>query len=163
MTTQSPFEAALLKHGAVLGDAAGVRTALHYGDVAKETEALEKTLAVVDCTWRGIIELTGSDRARYLHGMCTNDVKKLKAGEGCMAAMVTRQGKMISEMIIRATGKSLLLEVERSNLQGTIDALSKFLVADDVTIKESDLAVIGIYGPGASKLLDPGTLADFHL
>lgn len=116
----------------------------------------------VDLAWRGVIEMTGRDRVLFLHGMCTNDIKKLQPGQGCMAAIVNRQGKMVAEMIVHVTENALLLQVDRSNLQKTIDALSKFLVADDVTLKIADIAVIGIYGPHARALLGAGDLPDFH-
>ncbi len=50
----------------------------------------------MDLAWRGMVEVTGRDRVRFLNGMCTNDVKALKPGQGCMAAVVNRQGKRVA-------------------------------------------------------------------
>jgi folate-binding protein YgfZ len=148
---KSPFEPALLKRGAVFGLVGDVSVALRFGDTAREYAALRGACALVDLPWRAVFEMTGRDRVRFLHGMCTNDIKNLKAGEGCMAAVVNRQGKMVSEMVVRATESSLLIEVDRSNLQGTIDALQKFVVADDVAFRPTDVAVLGLYGPQAVR------------
>jgi folate-binding protein YgfZ len=117
---------------------------------------------LIELSWRGVIEMTGRDRIRFLHGMCTNDIKKLQPGQGCMAAIVNRQGRMVAEMIVHVAESALLLQVDRSILRHTIDALSKFLIADDVTLKIADIAVFGIYGPRARTLLGSGDLPDFH-
>jgi folate-binding protein YgfZ len=159
---KSPFESALLARGAVMGVLGDVAVALHYGDPAKEAAALRMGAGLVDLAWRGTIEMTGRDRARFLHGMCTNDIKKLQPGQGCMAAVVNRQGKMVAEMIVTAAENALLLEMDRSNLIPTIDHLNKFLVADDVAMKVSDAAVLGMYGPQAQALLGARDLPDFH-
>ena len=99
----------------------------------------------IEFPWLGVIRMTGRDRARFLHGMCTNDIKKLAPGQGCRAAVVNRQGKMVADLVVLATAEALLVIVERSNLQATIDHLAKFLVADDVTMTFTDLKAIGFY------------------
>lgn len=161
MSYRSPFEPALAARGAVFGLLGDASVALRFGDTLREAQALKTGIGVVDLSWRGIVEVAGRDRARFIHGMCTNDIKKLAPGQGCMAAVVNRQGKMVAEMIVRAAENLLLLEIDRSNLQPAIDALTKFLVADDVAFKVSDAAVIGIFGAGAAEFLQPGTLAEF--
>jgi folate-binding protein YgfZ len=159
---KSPFEAGLIGRGAVLGALGDVSIALHYGDPAKEAAALRMGAGLIDLAWRGAIEMSGRDRARFLHGMCTNDIKKLQPGQGCMAAVVNRQGKMVAEMIVHVAENALLLEMDRSNLQPTIDHLNRFLVADDVALKISDAAVVGLFGPRAQALLGLRDLPDFH-
>jgi folate-binding protein YgfZ len=156
----SPFEPA---RGAVLGALGDIRVVLHYGDPAREADALRMGAGLVDLSWRGVIEMTGRDRVRFLHGMCTNDIKKLQAGQGCMAAIVNRQGKMVAEMIAVAAENALLLEMDRSNLQPTLDHLSRFLVADDVKMQISDAAVLGLWGPRAQALLGVRDLPEFHV
>jgi len=140
---KSPFLPALEQRGAVVGPAAGVETALHYGD--PEAEARLQT-AVVDLAWRAAVDMTGRDRVRFLHGMCTNDIKKLQTGESCVAAIVNRQGKMVAEVIVWATADALRLVVDRANAQPMIDHLQRFIIADDVTLRLSETGVLGVYG-----------------
>jgi len=159
---KSPFEPILLGRGAVVVALGDVSVSLHYGDPARETAALRSSAGLVDLAWRGVIEVSGRDRARFLHGMCTNEIKKLQPGEGCLAAIVNRQGKMVAEMIALVSENAILLEMDRSNLIPTIDHLSKFLVADDVAMRVSDAAVLGLWGPQARGLLGGGDLKDYH-
>lgn len=162
MPYKSPSEPTLLQRGAVLGTLGDVSVALHFGDPVREAAALRQDAGLVDLAWRGVIEMTGRDRARFLHGMCTHEIKKLTPGQGTMAAIVNRQGKMVAEMIAYVAENAILLEMDRSNLQPTIDHLSKFLVADDVTMKISDASVVGIWGRRAQLLLGMKDLPDFH-
>jgi len=46
---------------------------------------------------------------------------------------------------------------ERANAAGLIEHLSRFIVADDVTMAVSDAALIGLYGPSAPALLGMST------
>jgi folate-binding protein YgfZ len=156
---KSPFPALPGAVAAALGD---VQVTLRYGDAAREAAALQQDAALVDLPWRGVLEMAGRDRARFLHGMCTNDIKKLKPGQGCVAALVTRQGKMSAEMTVYAAENALLLEMDRSLLQPTMDALARFLVADDVAMKIADASVVGIWGPRSRSLVGAPDLADFH-
>lgn len=138
-----PYRSPQLPAHAVVGPAAGVETALHYGDPEAEARL---TSAVVDLAWRAVVDMTGRDRVRFLHGMCTNDIKKLPPGGSCVAAVVNRQGKMVAEVIVWATADALRLVVDRANAQPMIDHLQKFIIADDVTLRLSEDAVVGVYG-----------------
>ena len=49
---------------------------------------------------RSRVCVTGADRQRFINGQVTNNVKDLKAGQGCYAALVTAKGKMQSDHVI---------------------------------------------------------------
>src|SRR6058998_1824204 len=83
-----------------------------YGDVLAEHQALTTTAGLLDLTFRSRLCLTGADRIRFLHGQVTNDVKKLRVGEGCYAALVTAKGKMESDLNLLYLQDELLLDFE---------------------------------------------------
>jgi folate-binding protein YgfZ len=149
----SPFLPGLEKRGAVRGALGDVLLAVHFGDAAREAEAARTSSAAIDLSWRAVIEMTGRDRARFLHGMCTNEIKKLTPGGGCLAAVVNRQGKMVGDIAVHAAENALLLETDRANAPALIEHLNRFVVADDVTLRVSEAAVVGLYGPSAGALL----------
>ncbi|MDL2718061.1 MAG: glycine cleavage T C-terminal barrel domain-containing protein [Acidobacteriota bacterium] len=83
---------------------------------------------------RGAIVLTGNDRASFLHGLVTNDVKKLTPGQGCAAAFLTSKGKMLADCVVLCEEDRLGLDCE-PELSGKIeDLLRKYLVFNDVQI-----------------------------
>ncbi|HXX93258.1 MAG TPA: glycine cleavage T C-terminal barrel domain-containing protein [Planctomycetota bacterium] len=108
---------------------------------------------------QAVLRMTGRDRVRFLHGMCTHDIKKLSPGESCRAAIVTRQGKMVADLAVISLEESILAILDRSNLQPTIDHLAKFIVADDVTLAADDRGVVALYGtappPGMPWAAEP--------
>src|SRR5918993_4029905 len=76
--------------------------------------AAREGAVVYDREDRGRIRLSGGDRLSYLQGLLTNDVCALRGGEGCYAALLTPQGRMISDMRVHATGEAVLLDVPMS-------------------------------------------------
>ena len=83
-----------------------------YGDPLAEHRALRESAGVLDLSFRSRLCLTGADRVRFLHGQVTNDVKRLRAGEGCYAALVTAKGKLQSDLYVYARAEELLLDFE---------------------------------------------------
>jgi len=60
---------------------------------------------------RGVLAVSGADRAAWLQGLLTNDVAALKDGEVQYSAYLTPQGRMISDMHVTARGNRILLDV----------------------------------------------------
>jgi aminomethyltransferase len=157
----SPFAWAFSETPVVLGEVDGFPVPLRCGTDDKEWDAVRARGGIVDLAWRGMIEIRGRDRVRFLHGMCTNDIKKLQPGQGCMAAIVNRQGKMVAETVVRALDELLLVESSRKELPGIVEALSKFLVADRVEMSVGDWAGLGIYGGKVEDILELKGLKPF--
>ncbi|MGE3266402.1 YgfZ/GcvT domain-containing protein [Methylocystis sp.] len=63
---------------------------------------------------RGLIEITGADATEFLHNLVTNDIRSLAKGETRFAALLTPQGKIISDFLVfreqGAAGDRLLLD-----------------------------------------------------
>jgi folate-binding protein YgfZ len=108
-----------------------------YGDYLAEHSALRETVGVIDLSFRGRICLTGNDRIRFLHGQVTNDVKKLRVGEGCYSAITTAKGRMESDLNIFVLADELLLDFEPGLTEKISQRLEKFIVADDVQIVDA--------------------------
>ncbi|HEX7615084.1 MAG TPA: glycine cleavage T C-terminal barrel domain-containing protein [Thermoanaerobaculia bacterium] len=83
---------------------------------------------------RGAIILTGKDRASFLHGLVTNDIRKLTPGAGCAAAFLTPKGKMLADCVVLCEEERIEIDCE-PELSGKIeDLLRKYLVFNDVQI-----------------------------
>jgi folate-binding protein YgfZ len=133
------------------GELNGTEIVADYGDWLAEHAALRKTAGVIDLSFRSRICLTGADRVRFLHGQVTNDVKKLRAGESCYAAITTAKGKMESDLNIFALADELLLDFEPGLTEKISRRLEKFIVADDVQIVEAapHYGLLSVQGPKA--------------
>jgi folate-binding protein YgfZ len=111
---------------------------------------------------RIVIRMSGDDRASFLHGMCSNDIKGLKPGGLVAALFLTERAHLIVEGNVWATADALLLEMERTLWPAVRAHLERFLVADDVEFEESGdsirhdgviqpASVIQIDGPRAAE------------
>ena len=49
---------------------------------------------------RGVVKVSGDDARRFLNGLVTNDMAKVKPGIARFAALLTPQGKIIVDFII---------------------------------------------------------------
>jgi folate-binding protein YgfZ len=133
----------------------GVEVVADYGDVVAEHAALRETAGVLDLSFRGRVCLVGADRARFLHGQVTNDVKRLRPGEGCYAALVTAKGKMQSDLNIHCLNDELLLDFEPGLTTTITERLEKYIVADDVQIADvaPHYGLVSVQGPKATEVV----------
>jgi folate-binding protein YgfZ len=121
-----------------------------------EYRALLAGAGVIRRDDRGRLMLRGADRLSYLHGLLTNDILALKPGETCYAALLTPQGRMISDMRVFELGDRTLLDMEVSVAAGIREHLDRFVITEDVVVEDasSALAQAGVYGPDASRISD---------
>jgi folate-binding protein YgfZ len=119
-------------------------------------KAARNAAAVVEKDWYGVIKLTGSERVTWLQGMVTNDIEKLAPGQGCYAAHLNPQGRMIAQMIVLRDDECLRLVLERTAVSRLVSAFDKLLIMEDVQIvDESDATeIIGVLGPVATVAIE---------
>lgn len=126
------------------------------------------TIALVDRSDRLRLRMTGPDRAKCLHNLTTNDVKRLAEGHGCEAFVTTPQGKTLALITVINRPHDLLLGADHAARDGLLAHLAKYAVFDDVQIEDLspdtfelhvagpqlDVLVerLGIPQPGASRL-----------
>lgn len=99
---------------------------------------------------RGVLAVAGRDRAAWLQGLVTNDVEVLADGQGCYAAYLTPQGRMITDMNVLARGSRLLLDVPAplaASLRNRLDGLI-FTEDAQVTDESANLSVWTVFEPG---------------
>lgn len=99
----------------------------------------------------GRLLVTGADRRSYLQGLLTNDIEALTPGTGCYAAMLTAQGRMISDMYVDELGDSLLVRVPIALAAQIREHLERFVFSEDVQVADvtEQRIQLGVYGPQA--------------
>jgi tRNA-modifying protein YgfZ len=116
--------------------------------------ALRNGAAIVDRPEARLL-MRGADRRSYLQGILTNDIAALTPGTGCYAAMLTAQGRMITDMRVLELGDRILLDVPRAIGTAVKDHLERFVFSEDVQVEDvtEAQAEIGLYGPRAIDVL----------
>lgn len=148
--------------GARFTERNGVELVENYGDIDAEYRAVRDTAGIFDLSFRSRICLLGADRQKFLNGQVTNNIKDLKPGEGCYAALITAKGKMQSDLRVFCLEEELLLDFEPGLTQTITDRLEKYIIADDVQLVDvaPHYGLISLQGPKSAELasaLDLGT------
>jgi folate-binding protein YgfZ len=86
---------------------------------------------------RNRLRITGADRVEFLHGQCTNDIKRLTVGDNCYAAFLDARGKMRGEGHVICQSDAFLLETS----PGMAQSLEKFIITEDVMIEDMSTAL----------------------
>lgn len=104
---------------------------------------------------RGQIALTGRDRATYLQGLLTNDIPALQPGQGCYAAWLTAQGRMLTDMHALQSDGMLLLDVPAALVDETVARLDQFIFSEDVQVAPlaGSLTAVWLHGPSSAAVL----------
>jgi folate-binding protein YgfZ len=96
---------------------------------------------------RGVIELAGSDRLRFLQGLVSNDVSTAVPGNAVWTALLTPQGKYLDDFFIFADADRLLLDCERARVAEIIARLTRYRLRADVRLSPLDWTVIASDAP----------------
>jgi folate-binding protein YgfZ len=126
---------------------------------------------------RGVLALTGEDRATYLQGLITNDTAKLSAERAIYAAFLTPQGKYLHDFSVAflkdAAGEErYLLDVEAARRADLLKRLSMYRLRSKIALADAsaDWAVAILYGvdvlatlglpaePGVTKVFGNGVV-----
>jgi folate-binding protein YgfZ len=125
-------------------------------------QAARRQSASIDRSGRGRIVVSGADRASYLQGLLTNDIVALKAGQGCYAAYLTAQGRMIADLHVYELGDVLLLTMDAGVKDGVLAKLDQFIFSEDVQLGDvtGTFAQIAVVGPDAARVVAAVVAAD---
>jgi folate-binding protein YgfZ len=124
--------------------------------------ALREGAGLLERDDRGRIVIQGEDRKAYLHGLLSNDILALETGSACYAALLTPQGRMISDMRVFDLGSLLLLDLDLSVTVVVREHLEKFVITEDVVVEDvtARYSQLGLYGSTAPAVLAAATHAD---
>ena len=143
-------------HGAVLIDDRGVELPERFTDPVDEYHVVREKAGLIDLSFRARIRMTGEDRVSFLQGMISNDVKSLQPGSGCLAALLTEQGRIVADLCVYALDDCFLLDVDARIIDKVMETLSRFIIADDVEMEDlsETQTTIALQGPLAPQVLD---------
>jgi folate-binding protein YgfZ len=114
---------------------------------------------------RGVIAIDGADRVAFLQGLVSNDVTAARQGHAVWAALLTPQGKWLTDFFILSDGDRLLLDCERDQIAALLTRLSRYRLRMAVTLRaEPGLEVfVGWHGrPDVEGIVAPDPrLPDF--
>src|SRR5580765_5911601 len=115
-------------------------------------QAARQRAAFIERSARGRLLVSGADRASYLQGLLTNDIVALKAGEGCYAAYLTAQGRMVADLLVHELGDLILISTIGDVKDTVLAKLNQFVFSEDVQIGDvtGTFVQLAVIGPDAA-------------
>jgi folate-binding protein YgfZ len=116
-------------------------------------QGLRTRTAWIDLSSRGKLRVSGEDRARLLHSLCTNHVQELAPGEGLYTFFLNEKGRVLADSYIYNLGESLLLDTEPETAVSLAAHLDKYIIADDVVVEDETgrWFTVGLEGPASAE------------
>ena len=132
-----------------------------FANPQDEYAAVCEKAGLIDLSFRTQVRFTGEDRIDFLQGMLSNDVKALRPGEGCPATLLTEQGRIVADLCVYAEESAILLDLDARIKEKTVEALDRFIIADDVEIEDlsAHQVTLAVQGPTAAEILEVAGLS----
>jgi len=124
-------------------------------EMSQGYHALRHGAAWLDLSARGRLVARGRDRARFLHNVSTNEVKKMVPGAGCYAFLLTPQGRIQADLCLFCFDDHFLIDTEPDLREKARQQILRYKVADQVEVDDvtDQTAAIAVEGPEAGAVL----------
>ena len=114
----------------------------------EQYQALTTAAGLADFSGRTQLELTGADRATFLHSFCTNEIRKLPIGQGCEAFITDNKGGILGYVYVFCGPESLVLETTAGQAERLSKHLDRYIIREKVEIHDrsdewSELLLVG--------------------
>jgi tRNA-modifying protein YgfZ len=112
-------------------------------------------VSLIDRSDRARIEVSGPDRAKFLHNLTTNEVKRLAPGRGCEAFVTSPQGKTIGYVVMLAAEDRIIVRSDPGGMELALPHFRKYGIFDDVVIEDLSDATfeLHLFGSGVEELV----------
>ncbi|MDX2147090.1 MAG: hypothetical protein SFZ23_06165 [Planctomycetota bacterium] len=126
-----------------------------YGELELEYAAIRKACMLLDQPQRATLELTGPDRLAFLNRMLTQELKGMRPFDVRRAFWLNRQGRIDADLRVIDLPSRTLLDVDAFALDRTLAGLSKYVVMDDVRLRDAsgEHHRVALHGPTSLALL----------
>jgi folate-binding protein YgfZ len=127
-----------------------------YGNLKAEYRALSDGPALIDRSYRGLLEITGRDRASWLHNLTTNEVKSLASGQGRYAFALNRQGRILFDLNIIVHDEAIHIDLDRRVVDAARGHFGKYVITEDVHAADrtDEFVRFALGGVAAAKMLE---------
>src|SRR5437899_10837339 len=118
---------------------------------SEEYAVVRRRVGFLDRGDFGVLELTGRDRASFLHALLSNEVKALGPGQGCAATLLDIHGKVQVVLFVWVADDRIFVVTPPAMAAKTAEALDHYLFSEKVAIEDvsREHALVVLAGPAA--------------
>ena len=134
--------------GAVAATGPDAGVAAHYGEPLKEQRVLAAGEAVVDCSNRGVLRVTGPDRLSWLDSLTSQRLTGLRPGDSAETLLLDPAGRIEHAAAVVDDGEATWLVVEAAEaapFAGFLDRM-RFMLRVEVADVTDGFAVLAALG-----------------
>lgn len=104
---------------------------------------------------RGLLCVTGADRAAWLNNLVTNVVKTLAPGDGNYAFATNVKGRVVFDLNILVLADRLWLDLDRRQIEKAVAHLNRYIITEDAKVEDitAQFQRIAGLGPQAVDLV----------
>ncbi len=104
---------------------------------------------------RGVLQVTGADRVSWLNGIVSCELSGLAPGGGAYGLLLSKQGKIQTDLDIIASGDALFISVAPGQADSAAKALDRMLIMEDAELadRSDELASVRVHGAEAARWL----------
>src|SRR2546425_3042834 len=123
---------------------------------SEEYAVVRRRVGFLDRGDFGVLELTGRDRASFLHALLSNEVKALGPGQGCAATLLDSRGKVQVVLFVWVADDRIFVVTPPAMAAKTAEALDHYLFSEKVAIEDvsREKALFVLAGPQARETSD---------
>src|SRR6185436_17547641 len=155
MAKQSSLTEWQRSRGAVFIEQDGWLLPDYLNDPGAEYQCVRSAAGIFDLSHRALLQFAGADRASFLLGLLSSDVRSLKMFDGQQATLLTQQGRVIADVRVLCAMNSIYLDFWENLRSKILDHLNRYLVADEVEIHDvgDQWKMLSLQGPRAQEAL----------
>ena len=96
--------------------------------------------AAAYCRWEGwnAATVAGDDRTTFLQNFCTNDLRRVRPGDGCEAFLTSVQGKVLAHLVVLASEDRLIALVGPGQVERVVSHLDRYIIRERVELSSDD-------------------------
>lgn len=153
-------------HGARLVDFAGWEMPVQYRSILEEHKAVRRAAGLFDVSHMGEVDVQGSEAAKFLNHLVTNDVTRLFPGRVLYSPMCYPAGGVVDDLLVYMRGvDDYFLCINAGNIDKDLEWIreeaARFSVV--ITDRSADYALLAVQGPRAADIVQALTGAKLGL
>lgn len=154
---RTPLHAAHQRAGARLIEFGGWEMPVFYSSIIEEHQAVRAAAGLFDISHMGEVFITGPGAPDFVNSILTNDLSRLRPGQGQYTLMCNPQGGVIDDLYAYRLGpEEILLIVNASRIAADVEWIQNRPRAQSVRVadRSAEFAAVAVQGPKVAGFID---------
>jgi aminomethyltransferase len=154
MAKKTPFYNRHVENKGKIVEFAGYLMPIQFEGIVPEHNAVRTSVGVFDVSHMGEVEITGSERTKFVNYITTNDASKLALNQVQYSAMLYPDGGIVDDLLVYNLKDKILLVINASNTEKDFAWILENKKYDvDIKNTSDGIGQLAVQGPKAELLM----------